>query len=233
MPFARLGVIPQARSKSGTAYLARTVGALGVNLSQPGHGISKVWNAPESRFNNSGFLAGLALARKPDAVMPWRIPRNVVVGAVWSSQDLVETLPARFVGRFELLRTQPPEVAVASCSIVEGIDVVSHLGGRQVSVFVDLLLDSLLLEAAKKDRRRRCPSNCPSGSYLVRDDSNDRSDATRRCRIVGWVFTLPRRPTTSCGCVDCWKRPHERPEARNSTQRSNRTIQSFASPKRR
>lgn len=64
---------------------------------------------------------------------------------LWSSQDLVETLPARFVGRFELLRTEPSEVAVTSRSIVEGIDVVSHLGDRELSVFVDLLLDSLLL----------------------------------------------------------------------------------------
>ena len=63
----------------------------------------------------------------------------------WSSQDLVETLPARFVSRFELLRTEPSEVAVTSRSIVEDINVVSHLGDRELSVFVDLLLDSLLL----------------------------------------------------------------------------------------
>jgi len=62
----------------------------------------------------------------------------------------VETLPARFVGRFELLRTEPPKMAVTSRSIVEGIDVVSHLGDRELSVFVDLLLDSLLLEAAEE-----------------------------------------------------------------------------------
>jgi hypothetical protein len=33
---------------------------------------------------------------------------------------------ARFVGGFELLRTEPPEVAVTSRSIVEGIDVVTR-----------------------------------------------------------------------------------------------------------
>lgn len=32
-----------------------------------------------------------------------------------------------FVGRFELLWTEPSEVAVTSRSIVEGIDVVSHI----------------------------------------------------------------------------------------------------------
>ena len=63
----------------------------------------------------------------------------------WSSQDLVETLPARFVGRFELLRAEPPKVAVTSGSIVEVINVVRHLGDRELAVFVDLLLDSLLL----------------------------------------------------------------------------------------
>jgi hypothetical protein len=62
----------------------------------------------------------------------------------------VETLPARFVGRFELLRTEPSEVAMTSRSIVEGIDVVSHFGDRELAVFVDLLLDSLLLEAAEE-----------------------------------------------------------------------------------
>jgi hypothetical protein len=67
-----------------------------------------------------------------------------------SSEDLVETPPARFMGRFESLRTEPSEVAVTSRSIVEGIDVVSHFGDRELSVFVDLLLDSLLLEAAEE-----------------------------------------------------------------------------------
>jgi hypothetical protein len=54
------------------------------------------------------------------------------------------------VGRFELLRTEPSEVAVTSRSIVEGLDVVTHCGGRERSVLVDLLLDSLLFEAAEE-----------------------------------------------------------------------------------
>ena len=73
------------------------------------------------------------------------------VQLVWSSQDLVEMPPARFVGRFELLRAEAAEVAVTSRSIVEGIDVISHLGDREISVLVDLLLDSLLLEAAEEE----------------------------------------------------------------------------------
>jgi hypothetical protein len=68
----------------------------------------------------------------------------------WSSQDLVETPPAGFMGRFELLRAEPSEVAVTSRSIVEGIDVVSYFGDRELSVLVDLLFDSLLLEAAEE-----------------------------------------------------------------------------------
>jgi hypothetical protein len=62
----------------------------------------------------------------------------------------VETLPARFVDRFELLWTERSEVAVPSRSIVEGIDVVSHIGDRELSVLVDLLLDSFLFQAAEE-----------------------------------------------------------------------------------
>jgi hypothetical protein len=65
-------------------------------------------------------------------------------------QDLVETPPARFVGRFKLLRTEPAEVAVTSGSIVEDMDVVSHVGDRELAVFIDLPLDSLLLETAEE-----------------------------------------------------------------------------------
>jgi len=39
---------------------------------------------------------------------------------------------------------------VASDAIVEGIDVVGHVGDRQFSVLVDLLLDSFLLQAAEE-----------------------------------------------------------------------------------
>jgi hypothetical protein len=69
---------------------------------------------------------------------------------VWSSQDLVETLPAGFMSRFELLGTQPSEMAVTSRSIVERIDVVSHIGNGELSVLVDLLLDAFLLQTAEK-----------------------------------------------------------------------------------
>jgi hypothetical protein len=62
----------------------------------------------------------------------------------------VETLPPRLVGRFELLRTEPSEVAVTSRSIVEGINVIGHIGVRELSVLVDLFLDSFLYQAAEK-----------------------------------------------------------------------------------
>src|SRR5437667_11419681 len=68
----------------------------------------------------------------------------------WSSQDSVETLSARLVSRFELLGTQPAEMTVAAHLIVERIDVVGHVGDRQLSVFVDLFLDPLFLQAAEE-----------------------------------------------------------------------------------
>jgi hypothetical protein len=70
--------------------------------------------------------------------------------ADWSSQGLVETPPAGVVSSFELLRTQPSEMAVTSGPIVERVDVGSDLRDRQFSVLVDLLLDSLLLQAAEE-----------------------------------------------------------------------------------
>jgi hypothetical protein len=41
-------------------------------------------------------------------------------------------------------------MTVASRSIVEGIDVIGHVGDRQGSVLVDLFLDSLFLQAAEE-----------------------------------------------------------------------------------
>ena len=41
-------------------------------------------------------------------------------------------------------------MAVTSGSIVEGIDVVGHVRDRELSVLVDLLLDSLFLQAAEE-----------------------------------------------------------------------------------
>jgi tetratricopeptide (TPR) repeat protein len=70
--------------------------------------------------------------------------------ALWSSQDSVETRSARLVSRFELLGAQPAEMTVAPRSIVEGIDVVGHVGDRQLSVLVDLFLDPLFLQAAEE-----------------------------------------------------------------------------------
>jgi hypothetical protein len=41
-------------------------------------------------------------------------------------------------------------MTVAARVIVEGIDVVGHLGDRQLPVLVDLLLDPFLLQAAEE-----------------------------------------------------------------------------------
>ena len=46
----------------------------------------------------------------------------------WSSQDLVDTLSAWPVSRFELIGAHAAEITVATCLIVERLDVVGHIG---------------------------------------------------------------------------------------------------------
>ena len=62
----------------------------------------------------------------------------------------METPSIKPVSCFELLRTESTEMTVAPRSIVEGIDVVSHVGDRQLPVPIDLFLDPLFLQAAEK-----------------------------------------------------------------------------------
>ena len=62
----------------------------------------------------------------------------------------MDTPPAGLVSCFELLWAESSEMAVTSGSIVEGIDVVSHVRDRKLSVLIDLLLDSLVLQTAEK-----------------------------------------------------------------------------------
>ena len=57
---------------------------------------------------------------------------------MWSSQDLVETLPACFVSSFELLGTETAQVAVTSGRIVERVDAIRDVRNRQLPVLVDL-----------------------------------------------------------------------------------------------
>jgi hypothetical protein len=63
----------------------------------------------------------------------------------------VEALPTGSMSRFEWLGAEPSEVAVTSHSIVEGIDVVGHIGGRERSVLVDLFLDGAFFRLLKND----------------------------------------------------------------------------------
>ena len=42
------------------------------------------------------------------------------------------------------------QVAVAACAIVEAIDVLGHVVSRQLSIFVDLLLDPFLFQAGEE-----------------------------------------------------------------------------------
>lgn len=48
----------------------------------------------------------------------------------WGSQDSVDTLSPRLVSRLELFGTHAAEMTMASRSIVEGVDVVCHVGDR-------------------------------------------------------------------------------------------------------
>ena len=68
----------------------------------------------------------------------------------WSSQDLVEAAPLWPMSCFELLGTEPTEMAMTACSIVERVDVVGHVGDRQFSILVDLFLDPLLFQTAEE-----------------------------------------------------------------------------------
>lgn len=52
-----------------------------------------------------------------------------------SSQDLVETLPARLVDGFEMLWTETIELAVTSRSPIEGIDKVADCGDSLAKSF--------------------------------------------------------------------------------------------------
>ena len=54
------------------------------------------------------------------------------------------------VSGFELIRAQPAEMTVASRSIIEGVDVVSDVGGGQLAVLVDLFLNAFFLQAAEE-----------------------------------------------------------------------------------
>ena len=62
----------------------------------------------------------------------------------------METPPARLVRRFTLLRTYAAEMTVTSRPIVEALNVIGHVGDRQFSILVDLLLDPFFLQAAEE-----------------------------------------------------------------------------------
>jgi hypothetical protein len=67
-----------------------------------------------------------------------------VIRPFWSFQDLVETPSIRLVSHLELLGTQPAEMTVAPRSIVDGIDLVGHVGDRQLPILEDLFLDAAM-----------------------------------------------------------------------------------------
>jgi len=65
----------------------------------------------------------------------------------------VDSASPSFMKRFEPLRADAVQVAVASCAIVEAIDVVVYVAQREPSVLVNLLLDPFLLQAAEEGLR--------------------------------------------------------------------------------
>jgi hypothetical protein len=56
----------------------------------------------------------------------------------------VDSLSPPFVGRFELLGAHAAEMTVTPRPIVERIDVVSDIGERKRSVFIDLFFNAFL-----------------------------------------------------------------------------------------
>ena len=53
-------------------------------------------------------------------------------------------------GLFEGLGTDPAQVAVAASSIVEDLDVVEHIGARELAGLVDPFANAFLLQAAEE-----------------------------------------------------------------------------------
>src|SRR5262245_21347404 len=65
-------------------------------------------------------------------------------------------------------------MAVTACSIVEGIDVVRHIGDRQLAVLVDLFLDPLFLEAAKEGGTAGPHIVSPDSAFVIVSDPDGR-----------------------------------------------------------
>src|SRR4030095_5993795 len=61
---------------------------------------------------------------------------------------LVDTSSARLVSRLELLGTQSVKMTVATRSIVKRLNIVGHIGLRQLRILLDLFLDPLFLQAS-------------------------------------------------------------------------------------
>jgi hypothetical protein len=66
----------------------------------------------------------------------------------------VDSLPTAS-GGFKFLGTYSAQVAVATGSIVERLDVVGDLRESQLPILVDFLLDAFLLKAAEERFRNR------------------------------------------------------------------------------
>ena len=85
--------------------------------------------------------------------------------ANWSSQDSVDTVPTPPKLCFKSLRNNAADVAVAPGSIVERLDVFGDIFGRSVSIVVDVLLDSFLLQTAEEGFRHRVVPAIPSTTH--------------------------------------------------------------------
>jgi hypothetical protein len=72
----------------------------------------------------------------------------------WTSQDLVDASPTAS-GGFELLGTYSAQVAMATSSIVERLDVLGDLRDGKLAILVDPLLDAFLLQTAEEGFRNR------------------------------------------------------------------------------
>ena len=68
----------------------------------------------------------------------------------WTSQAFADTSVSPIRHGFKGLRTDPAQMAVATGTIIEHVDVIRYLGFGDLTSRVDALLDPLLLQAAKK-----------------------------------------------------------------------------------
>lgn len=81
---------------------------------------------------------------------PWRANRAFMDIGMWSSQAFVDTSLAGMCGSFKSIRAYATNMSMAAYPIVERLNILSDVCFREIPRFVDMLLDSLFLQAAEE-----------------------------------------------------------------------------------